>query len=105
MTVMEIRHEPATPLARLEMLCDAGSLHVIRSEVTSRRMGDRARAGDGVVGAAGRVHGRPVFAYAQDTSFAGGSLGEAHAETIVRVLALAGQANVPVVGFVASAGE
>jgi acetyl-CoA carboxylase carboxyltransferase component len=103
-TLAEIRHEPATPLARLEMLCDPGSLHVIRSEVTSRRMGDRARAGDGVVGAAGRVHGRPVFAYAQDTSFAGGSLGEAHAETIVRVLALAGQANVPVVGFVASAG-
>ncbi len=49
-------------------------------------MGDRARAGDGVVGAAGRVNGRPVFAYAQDTSFAGGSLGEAHADTIVRVL-------------------
>ena len=64
-----------------------GSLHVIRSEVTSWRMGERARAGDGVVGAAGRVNGRPVFAYAQDTSFAGGSLGEKHADTIVRVLA------------------
>ena len=98
---------PATtlgPLERLEALCDAGSLHVIRSEVTSRRMGEKARAGDGVIGAAGRVHGRPVFAYAQDTSFAGGSLGEQHADTIVRVLQLAGQARAPVVGFVASAG-
>ena len=100
----EIRSQPMTPLGRLEALCDPGSLHVIRSEVSSRRMGDRARPGDGVVGAAGRVHGRPVFAYAQDTSFAGGSLGEMHAETIVRVLRLAGQANAPVVGFVASAG-
>ena len=99
-------HEPVTlgPLDRLEALCDPGSLHVIRSEVSSRRMGDKARAGDGVVGAAGRVNGRPVFAYAQDTRFAGGSLGEQHAETIVRVLRLAGQARVPVVGFVASAG-
>src|SRR3954451_22974806 len=98
--------EPVTlgPLQRLEALCDPESLHVIRSGVSSRRMGDKARAGDGVVGAAGRVNGRPVFAYAQDTSFAGGSLGEQHAETIVRVLELAGQARAPVVGFVASAG-
>ncbi|HVL96960.1 MAG TPA: acyl-CoA carboxylase subunit beta [Solirubrobacteraceae bacterium] len=98
--------EPVTlgPLERLEALCDPGSLHVIRSSVASRRMGDRARPGDGVVGAAGRVNGRPVFGYAQDTSYAGGSLGEQHAETIVRVLRLAHQARVPVVGFVASAG-
>jgi acetyl-CoA carboxylase carboxyltransferase component len=92
------------PVGRLEALCDPGSLHVLRSEVTSWRMGEKARAGDGVVGAAGRVHGRPVFAYAQDTSFAGGSLGEQHADTIARVLELAGQARAPVVGFVASAG-
>jgi hypothetical protein len=59
-------------------------------------MGDRARAGDGVVGAAGRVNGRPVFAYAQDTSFVGGALGAQHADTIVRVLELAGQARAPV---------
>jgi acetyl-CoA carboxylase carboxyltransferase component len=95
---------PTSPHERLEALFDPGSSHVIRSEVASWRMGDRARAGDGVVGAAGRIHGRPVFAYAQDPSFAGGSLGERHADTIVRVLELADQANAPVVGFVASAG-
>src|SRR4051794_27216273 len=99
-------NEPVTlgPMDRLKVLFDPGTLHVIRSEVTSWRMGDRARAGDGVIGAAGRVNGRPVFAYAQDTSFAGGSLGEMHADTIVRVLQLAGQGRAPVVGFVASAG-
>jgi len=92
------------PLERLEALCDPGSLQLIRSEVTSHRMGDRARPGDGVLGAAGRVEGRPVFCYAQDPSYAGGSLGEAHADTVVRVLRLADRAQAPVVGFVASAG-
>ena len=51
-----------------------------------------------------RVDGRQVYCYAQDASFAGGSLGEAHAETIVEVLRLAGRARVPVLGFVESAG-
>src|SRR5215208_7436990 len=98
--------EPAVlgPLERLEALCDPESLHVIRSGVSSRRMGDKARPGDGVVGAAGRVNGRPVFAYAQDASFAGGSLGAQHADTIVRILELAGRARSPVVGFIESGG-
>ena len=50
------------------------------------------------------VAGRPVFCYAQDRTFAGGSLGEAHADTIVRVLRLARRAGAPVVGFVESGG-
>jgi acetyl-CoA carboxylase carboxyltransferase component len=89
---------------RLEALCDPGSLHVIRSNVLPRRESRRMRPGDGVVGAAGSVAGRPVYCYAQDQTFAGGSLGEAHAETIVRVMRLAGRAGAPVVGFVASGG-
>ena len=93
-----------TPLDRLSALCDPGSLDVIRSEVRSIAMGDRAVAGDGVVGGAGLIDGRPVFCYAQDASYAGGSLGAAHAETIVRVLELAQRARAPVVGFVGSGG-
>ena len=50
------------------------------------------------------IDGRPVFCYAQDSSFAGGSLGEQHANTIVRVLELADKARAPVVGFVSSGG-
>jgi acetyl-CoA carboxylase carboxyltransferase component len=96
--------ERLTPLERLEVLADPGSLELLRSNVLSRRMGAKARAGDGVVGAAARVDGRPVFCFAQDPSFVGGSLGEAHAETVVRVLKLAGRARVPVIGFVESAG-
>jgi acetyl-CoA carboxylase carboxyltransferase component len=100
----ERTRETLTPLERLEVLCDPGSLQVIRSEVTSRHMGAKTRAGDGVVGGSGLVSGRPVFCYAQDAGYVGGSLGEQHANTIVRVMQLAHRANAPVVGFVGSGG-
>ncbi len=92
------------PLERLEVLCDEGSVRVLRSRVRSSRLGDRAAAGDGVVGATGTVAGRPIACYAQDGSFLGGSLGERHADTIIRVLSLAGRARMPVIGFVESGG-
>jgi acetyl-CoA carboxylase carboxyltransferase component len=93
-----------SPRERLEALCDEGSLHVIRSTVLPRRPSRRTRPGDGVVAGAGTVAGRPIYCYAQDRSFAGGSLGEAHAESIVRVIQLAGRAGTPIIGFVESAG-
>ncbi|MCW2953166.1 MAG: carboxyl transferase [Conexibacter sp.] len=93
-----------SPLDRLELLCDAGSLEIVRSAVMSPKLGSRAKPGDGVVGAMGRIDGRPVACYAQDVSFLGGSLGAAHADTIGRVLQLAGRARVPVVGFIESGG-
>jgi acetyl-CoA carboxylase carboxyltransferase component len=96
--------ERLAPLERLEALCDPGSVQVLRTRVTSSRLGARAVAGDGVVGATGSVAGRPIACYAQDGSYLGGSLGERHAETIVRVLETAGRARVPVVAFVESGG-
>ena len=92
------------PLERLEALCDPGSIQVLRSRVVSSRMGERAVAGDGVIGATGAVNGRPIACYAQDGTYMGGSLGARHAETIVRVLQIAERARVPVVGFVQSGG-
>jgi acetyl-CoA carboxylase carboxyltransferase component len=92
------------PLERLEALCDSGSIRVLRSRARSSRLGDRAIPGDGVVGATASVAGRPIACYAQDGAFLGGSLGERHADTIVRVLELAGRARMPVVGFVESGG-
>jgi methylmalonyl-CoA decarboxylase subunit alpha len=89
---------------RLEALCDPGSLNVIRSTVLPRRASARMAPGDGVVGASGTVAGRPVFCFAQDQGFAGGSLGEAHAETIIRIMELAERAEAPVIGFIASGG-
>src|SRR3954468_12312311 len=81
------------PLERIELLCDPGSVHAIRSHV-----------GDGVVGAAGLVGGRAVVSYAGHSSFPAGSLGRARADTILRVMQLAERAGAPVVGFVESAG-
>ena len=52
-----------------------------------------------------RPRRRPaVFCYAQDPSYLGGSLGEQHADSIIRVLRLAGRAGAPVVGFIESGG-
>jgi acetyl-CoA carboxylase carboxyltransferase component len=106
MTATLVR-EPTTqlsPLERLEVLCDPGSVQVMRSRVISTRMGDRAIDGDGVVGATGMVAGRPIACYAQDGTYLGGSLGERHADTIIRVLETAERARIPVVGFVQSGG-
>jgi acetyl-CoA carboxylase carboxyltransferase component len=76
----------------------------MRSRVVGTRAGSRAVAGDGVVGATGLVDGRPIACYAQDGRYLGGSLGERHADTIVRVLHTAGRARIPVVAFVESGG-
>jgi len=96
--------ESSLPERRLELLCDPHSFAPIRSGVVSSGLGARAAEGDGVVAGAGRVDGRPVFCYSQDPGFLGGSLGAAHAESIVRVMRLAGDSGVPVVGFVESGG-
>ncbi|HWF55845.1 MAG TPA: carboxyl transferase domain-containing protein [Solirubrobacteraceae bacterium] len=92
------------PLERLEALCDPGSIAVLRSRVVGARAAAGAPAGDGVVGGTGLVNGRPIACYAQDGRYLGGSLGERHADTIVRVLHTAGRARIPVVAFVESGG-
>ena len=102
-----LAREPARrlgPLERLEALCDPGSVQPLRSRVVSSRLGARAIEGDGVLGATGSVAGRPIACYAQDGSYLGGSLGERHADTIVRVLKTAERARIPVVAFVESGG-
>jgi acetyl-CoA carboxylase carboxyltransferase component len=89
--------------ARLEALCDPGSLEILRSAVDSRSE-RRSQPGDGVVAGAGTVAGQPVFCFAQDARFAGGSLGAAQADSIVRVMRMAAAANAPIVAFVESGG-
>jgi acetyl-CoA carboxylase carboxyltransferase component len=96
--------EVMTPLERLERLCDSGSLEVVRSAAMSTRIGGLAQPGDGVVAGLGRVGGRSIACYAQDARFLGGSLGEAQAETIERLLQLAGRSRLPVVSVIESGG-
>jgi len=104
LTLLERAEETLSPLERLEALTDPGSLQLLRTQVRSHRMGEQARPGDGLLAAHARVDGRQIYCYAQDSSYAGGSLGEAHAETLSGLLRLAGRARVPVIGFIESAG-
>jgi acetyl-CoA carboxylase carboxyltransferase component len=84
------------PRERLELLCDPGTFMPLRTGVGG--------AGDGVLAGAGALAGSPLYCYAQDPKHKGGSLGGAHADSIVRVMRLAGDAGAPVVGFVESGG-
>lgn len=52
----------------------------------------------------GRVEEKPIACVAQDAGVLGGSLGVAHADSITRVLQLAGRQRVPVVSFIESGG-
>jgi acetyl-CoA carboxylase carboxyltransferase component len=97
-----------TARERLESFFDAGSFvetgPYVMHRVTAFGLDERRVAGDGVVTGWGEVEGRPVCAFAQDSTVFGGALGEAHAEKIVKVMELARRAGVPVVGLNDSGG-
>jgi acetyl-CoA/propionyl-CoA carboxylase carboxyl transferase subunit len=97
-----------TARERLETFFDAGSFVELDPFVVHRNvrfgMAERRILGDGVVTGWGEVEGRPVCAFAQDATVFGGSLGEAHAEKIVKVMDLAAKAGVPLVGLNDSGG-
>ncbi len=109
------RSEPATvrgaelgARARLEQLFDSGTFSEIDARVQHRAknfgMADKVFPGDGVVCGHGEIDGRTVYAYSQDRATLGGSLGEAHAQKIAKVIELAGKAGCPVVGINDSGG-
>jgi propionyl-CoA carboxylase beta chain len=60
--------------------------------------------GDGVVTGYGKVHGRPIYVFAQDFTVFGGSLAEIHAKKIVRIMDLALQNGIPLIGLNDSGG-
>jgi propionyl-CoA carboxylase beta chain len=60
--------------------------------------------GDGVVTGYGTVHGRLVYVFSQDFTVFGGSLSEAHAEKIVKIMDLALKNGAPVIGLNDSGG-
>ncbi len=94
--------------ARAERLCDPGSFveldRFVRHRETSFGMQERRPPGDAVVTGHGRVFGRPVFVFSQDFTVFGGSLSEAVAEKICKILDLAGKYGCPVIGINDSGG-
>ncbi len=93
---------------RIEFLLDPGSFEEIQGDVTFRAYGlserIKPKQGDGVLTGFGKIQGRNVFIYSQDSSYVGGSLGEAHGRKILRLLELAERHLCPVIGIVESGG-
>ncbi len=97
-----------TARERLELLLDEGSFTEIDAFVLARAnplLPDEERAmGDGVVTGFGHVDGRLVYVFSQDFTVFGGSLAEAHAAKICKVMDLAVRNGAPVVGLNDSGG-
>jgi adenylyl-sulfate kinase len=92
-----------TPRDRLERLCDPGSLEPLAPRL--ERFSARPSSAEvGVEARLGRVEGRQIVCYAQDSAVAGGSVGTAEAEVVVHALRKARQDGLPVVAFLESAG-
>lgn len=97
-----------TARERLDILFDKDSFVevdvFVKHRCTNFGMEEKDLPGDGVVTVYGQVDGRLVFAFAQDFTVSGGSLGEYHAEKIVKVQNMALKMGAPVVGLQDSGG-
>ena len=97
-----------TARERLHFLLDEGSFEEIGMLVTHRStqfgLDKEVYLGDGVITGFGRIDGRLVYVFAQDFTVFGGSLAEAHATKICRIMDLAMQNGAPVIGLNDSGG-
>lgn len=103
---IEKQHEAGkmTARERLDKFFDLGSFMEINLFAGRPLTEKMEYPGEGVVVGFGTVNGRPVYAFAQDFTVSGGSLGHIHAEKIWRVLDLGAKNGAPVVGFNDSGG-
>jgi acetyl-CoA carboxylase carboxyltransferase component len=97
-----------TARERLDLLFDKGTFREIDMLVKHRSVNFGMEKvdinSDGVIVGHGKVNGRTVFAFSQDFTSRGGSLGEMHAAKICKVMDLAVKAGAPVVGLNDSGG-
>ena len=97
-----------TARERLEVLLDAGSFEEYDAFVEHRcnefGMDSNRIPGDGVVTGHGTINGRPLFVFSQDFTVFGGSLSEAHADKIVKIMDKALKVGAPVIGLNDSGG-
>ncbi len=98
-----------TARERINMLFDQDSFDEIDAyslpAQTSGDFGKKVTAfGDGVITGYGKIHGRLAFAYAQDFTILGGSLGSVHAAKIAKIQDMALKMGVPLIGLIDSGG-
>src|SRR5215813_15064582 len=93
---------------RLDILLDPGSFRELDAFVTHRAtdfgMDKKKFLGDSVVTGWGTINGRLVYVFSQDFTVIGGSLGEAHAHKLVKVMEMALKTGAPVIGLNDSGG-
>ncbi len=97
-----------TARERLDLLLDPGSFVELDAFVTHRAtefgLDNQHFLGDGVVTGHGTVNGRLVFVFSQDFTVFGGSLSEAYAEKICKIMDLAMKVGAPIIGLNDSGG-
>ena len=93
---------------RIEFLLDEGTFEETDKFVTHRSqdfgMAEQKPLGDGFITGHGRIEGRLVFVFAQDFTVFGGSLSEANAAKIVKIMDLAAKVGAPLIGLNDSGG-
>jgi len=93
---------------RLDLLFDAGTFRELDMFVSHRcdnfGMEKIEIPSDGVITGHGLIDGRPAFAFSQDFTSRGGSLGEMHAAKICKVMDMALKSGVPLIGINDSGG-
>src|SRR5579872_5543627 len=93
---------------RIELLLDEGTFEetdrFVEHRCTDFGMAEKRIPGDGFVTGYGRIDGRTVFVFAQDFTVFGGSLSEANAAKIVKIMDTAMRVGAPVIGLNDSGG-
>src|SRR5258708_19963274 len=106
----ERQHKEGKMVARerIEFLLDDGDFEETDNLVTDRctevGMDEQKIYGDGFITGYGRIEGRLVYVFAQDFTVFGGSLSEANAGKIVKIMDLAAKMGAPLIGLNDSGG-
>ena len=97
-----------TARERIELLLDPSSFEewdmFVEHRCTDFGMEEQTIPGDGVVTGFGTVNGRLIFVFSQDFTVFGGSLSEAHAEKICKIMDQAMKVGAPLIGINDSGG-
>ena len=107
---IDAQHEKGklTARERIELLLDENSFEEIGGLVMHRStnfgLDKKKFLGDGVVTGYGTINGRLTYVFSQDFTVLGGSLAEAHAEKICKIMDLAMENGAPVIGLNDSGG-
>ncbi len=102
---IEAQHKKGklTARERLDLLLDPGTFNELDMFVTHRSidfgLDEQKIPGDGVVTGYGQIDGRLVYVFSQDFTVFGGSVAEAHAEKICKIMDLAMKNGAPVIGL------